>query len=155
MPAKSTLKYWKIAFGLSLALNFLILGVVGSAVMNGSDARSSASGLRGDALFAMTAMLPRAARDEFREEMRKNRGPSGEKRKSIQLEDLVTELRRPDFSQERFTEVLKSGREARAAGTLHAERTLSERLASLSLEEREAYADRLIRATKRGPKPKK
>lgn len=155
MPEKTTLKYWKIAFGLSLALNFLILGVVGSAVMNGSDARSSASGLRGDALFAMTAMLPRSERDAFREEMRKNKRSSVDKLRASHLDDLVVELRRPDFSQERFTAVLKRGRDARKEGTQRAEKALTERLATLSLEAREAYADRLMRATKHGPKPRK
>ena len=140
----------RIALAVSLALNVLILGLVGGAVLNRPDP-GDAPALRVLGLGPFALVLPREARDDIRhrierdlEEVRRERAQIG-----LSLMALRRALLADPFDREAASRALGQSRDAAAALQARGHGALLDTLEGMSLEERAAIADRLGRTLRR------
>ncbi|OSP54308.1 periplasmic heavy metal sensor [Pseudoruegeria sp. SK021] len=149
-------RVWKAVFGVSLALNLMILGtVVGVFALRGpQDTRDFPGGLdRGT--FGLIAMLPPEGREAFRAQiMAEHKVPRDERRRLIMSDRaaLIAELEQPVPSAERLQTLLAGPRERSTQANVQTEQALSGFLAAMTLEQRLDYVQRLSEISDHPPK---
>lgn len=137
-------KFWlKLALGVSLSLNLLIVGGAVGAFFNHAGEGPEMRGGPGGGLFGMVAMLPREDREAFRRSFGPRDG--GRPHANGVNPALIEELQRPEVSSERLTQILAQNRSLRDNAVVRAEATLVQILSQMPLEQRKDYAARLQR----------
>ncbi|ANB34329.1 periplasmic heavy metal sensor [Rhodovulum sulfidophilum] len=144
---------FSLALGLSLAVNVLLLGLIGGAVLG------HRSGVGRDHAVTMMALGPygRALADTDRAAIRKALRAEAprfrEERREVRqgFRDMLTALRGETFDADRIAAVLDR-QEARVQAHAGMVRKLMlDRLSAMSPDERSAFADRLERVLRHGP----
>ncbi|WP_371226403.1 periplasmic heavy metal sensor [Roseovarius sp. 2305UL8-3] len=147
----------RVVFGLSLALNLLVVGaVVGSVIKWGGKERGP--GARIEQMGGpLTRALSKRDRHEIGREMRRafDKTPDGQNERRAALEALVADLR-----VDRFDREVVAGHLARQRAFLNdrmafGQGLMLERIEKMSVEERAAFADRLEKRLDRGRKEKR
>lgn len=154
--------WWNLALGLSLAVNFMVVGVVIGALAHRGQDGPRIPGARDRGLFGIVAMLPREERKSFRLELFKAQGSRALIEESDRKDHaaLIAELRKPEVSEARLRSLLAGPRGRQDALAVSSEATLARYLAKLPLEKRLTYAKRLGKidrggkAGRRPPTPK-
>ncbi|TCP60834.1 putative membrane protein [Rhodovulum bhavnagarense] len=148
-PTRTWVRVMLIA---SLALNLLILGMVGGAVVGHRGASTRAD--LGEAAYGPYA---RALADEDRAALRaamRSQAPRlRENRKAVRqgFNDLLDALRAEPYMPEHVAVILATQEaHARDQGEIWRD-LMTERLAAMTPEQRAAFADRLERVLRRGP----
>lgn len=152
-PPSGTPVWVKIVLGVSLALNLLIAGIVAGALMRfgGGDHPRSRVNYALPYVQALPASDRRAVMRAIRREGREGGQSGHEARKSL-YEDMLAALRADPFDPETAEQLLE--RQARASARIQslARTVWLERVAMMSAEERQAYADRIEATLRRGPR---
>lgn len=141
----------KVLLAVSLGLNLLVVGaVVGTALTGGSKG--------GPQRFDLTAgPLTRAMDDDRRDSLRARlseadvfrRGDRADIR--ADMNRLVEALRAPDFDAQAFVDALTRQRDRLRAGQDAAVTAIVEEIETMSQDERNAFADRLVEQMRRRP----
>ncbi len=158
-PAKPRRRF-RILLGVSLALNLLVIGAVVGAAFNGPPSRDRAPGVR-EISAPYVGAFDRTTKREMRGEMRKRlpaRSDSIAANKADYARFLAL-VRAETFDAAQAGAIME-GQLARAANFQRIGRELSiEKISAMSLQERNAYADRvegwLERKSKRPPRKDK
>lgn len=137
----------RIVFGLSLALNLLVLGVaVGAALrFGGPDGARRPPQVVGAALYRE---LPRDDRRAFRQAMEKSPQARGPSRKAV-AGQIAALLRTTPFDMSALQALLDDHAAKRGQWQMAANRALIAQLAQMDPQERAAYADRVEEALSR------
>lgn len=145
-PAKPR-RLFRVLFGLSLALNLLVIGAIAGVVSKGAGGRSGPPSLR-----EISAPYVRAFEHSDKREMRRAmRAQLPDRSKAIEANQadyaaFLAVVRAEPFDSARAAQIMQ-GQLARVARFQELGRALSiERLGAMSTEERAAYADRLQKA---------
>lgn len=154
-PARSG-RGLRIALGLSLAVNLLILGLVAGAALHGPPDRSK---MERDLNFGPFA---EALRPEDRRALRREilqRAPElreSRDRMRLDLAGLLEALRADPFDPVRLEAVMNAQQERLAGQIALGANVIRDYLTGLDAAERRAFADRLEHSLNRGPdEPKK
>ncbi|MEL7026011.1 MAG: periplasmic heavy metal sensor [Pseudomonadota bacterium] len=147
--------WMRLVLIVSLAVNLLIVGMVGGAVLSGGGpggGRDAARDTRGSPFIR--ALEP----DERRQVMRDMVRGSRELRESretlrVRFDALLVAIRAEDFDKAEVETLLQQQREISQKRNQLGELAILERVSKMSLEERRAYADRLEAAVKQ-PRPR-
>lgn len=137
-------RWWRVVFGLSLALNLLVIGAVASFVLQGPKSRGGPPGPR-DVSAPYVITLERADKRALRRDMRA-RLPARDEARAAHAADYAAfaELLRAEEFDASAATALIDGQMQRAARAQTLGRTLMlERIADMSQSARSAYADRL------------
>lgn len=126
----------------SLAINLLMLGIAGGAMLSRAD-RSGPPRDMATALYMRA--LPDRHREVFEDRMRGELRDRRVGREALrgELAATLAELRAENFDAAAFAQRIARQRGRLAERTALGDSLLVERLAAMSLEERRAYADRL------------
>jgi uncharacterized membrane protein len=140
----------KIALAVSLALNLLVAGLVGGAVLSRPDP-GEAPAIRTLGLGPFALALPREARDDIRRRIEDRHGrraaqPGGGRAQSLAVRQAL--LAEP-FDSEAAARALGRSREAAMLLQAQGHGALIETLEGMSAAERAVVADRLERALRR------
>jgi uncharacterized membrane protein len=140
----------KIALAVSLALNLLVAGLVGGAIL-GRPAPGEAPAIRTLGLGPFALALPREARDEVRDrieadmaEVRHNRAEIGRSLMAVRSA-LLSE----PFDRDAADRALGQSREAAIALQAQGHGALLDTLESMSAAERTVVAERMMRTLRR------
>ena len=157
MPPKSPRRWpiWlRIVLVLSLALNLLVVGVVAGAILGRE--QSPVERLRTARDIApppfVLALDPDARRDLVRAFREARPDPQSRKAVRAQVRLLLEELRSEEFDAASVAALLDDQRGRALARQETGASLFVQHLAGLTLAERQAYADRLERALRRGAK---
>lgn len=149
-PRPRTCRGLKIALAVSVALNLLIVGLVGGAVLGRPDA-DEAPTIRALGLGPFAWVLPRDARDDVRRRIeadlqgvRGNRADIGRSLLTVRRA-LLSE----PFDRDAAARALASSRSAANALQAQGHAALLDTLEGMSAEERAVVADRLARTLRR------
>lgn len=128
----------------SLALNLLVVGIVAGAVAS----RRAPDGIappRDPASTLYLRAMPGAHRDAFDAELRRAAGPFRVDREALRAELAATlaVLRADPFEPAAFAERIAAQRRGLAERTAAGDRLIVARIAAMTPDERQAYADRL------------
>lgn len=141
-------KLWKILFGLSLALNLIVIGAVGGAMMRvGKGPMSGKNGYkhreRGVLLYmrALSFEDKRALGKELRNN--KQNSDADKKRNQSSYRSALAILRAQPFDRDAFAALLEQQAQQSASKRDFAQVALIEHLSNMTQEERIAYAERL------------
>jgi len=139
----------------SLAVNLLVFGMIGGAVLSGGGPGAAREAVRDlDGTPFVRALSPQDRRALLRE-LRGEREVLRDSRAALRdrFENLLAALRADDFDAASLERILAGQREAATARQLLGERLVLGRITEMSTEERRAYADRL-EAEVRRPRPR-
>jgi len=141
----------KIALAISLALNLLIVGLVGGAILAGQGGQREGPGIRTLGLAPFARALPRDSREDMRRrieadslDVRRDRSRIGHGLRGLQRA-LLTD----PFDRDAAAQALAGSRDAAAALQARGHAALVETLADMPATERAAVAERLGRAMRR------
>jgi len=141
----------RIALGLSLAVNLLVLGLVGGAVLHGPPSRFH------DGRDMSFGPFAEALRPEDRKALRRDilqRAPelrAGREKRQQEIEGLLQALRAEPFDAARLESVMAAQQAQLASQLALGAAVIRDYLIALPLEERLAFADRLEASLRRGP----
>lgn len=141
----------RIALGLSLAVNLLVLGLVGGAALHGPPERFH------DGRDMSFGPFAEALRPEDRKALRREifeRAPGlreGRERRRQDLAGLLQALRAEPFDAARLETVMRAQQDQLAGQLALGAEVIRDHLIALSPAERLAFADRLEAALSRGP----
>jgi uncharacterized membrane protein len=142
-------RWMRVLLGLSLALNLLILGAVAGVALRGGPGPQAVRDLGFGPFAAALSPEDRAA---LRRAWMASGGGEGRRAARAEMRGLLDLLRADPFDAAAFSAHLARGSE-RMAGRLHLGMTLiEERILALPPADRLAFADRLERAMRRGPR---
>lgn len=129
----------------SLALNLLVIGMIGGAVLSGGGPGVPREAARELAGTPFVRALPPQDRRAFVRELRGQRDNLRESRAELlaRFESLLATLRAEDLDVVALERILGEQREAAAAHQRLGERLVLEQLEEMTIDERRAYADRL------------
>lgn len=150
-PQKSR-RLWKVIFGLSLALNVAILGVVVGATWRSHDDGRRPPALNRD----IGSLYLRALGHEHRRELGRKMRPSGKKGKAERAEiaqgfvQAIAVLRAEPFDSDALEQIMQDHSQRSETRMQEAREILLDHLISIGPDERAAYADRLEKALKGG-----
>lgn len=154
-PKRRSMPLWlRILFVVSLAGNLLVVGLIVGVASSPKGPRGSEriAGDVGAAPF-VRALEGEDRRALARDIMRENGGFRQMRQETrARAEELFAALRAEQFDREAVEMLLQGQREQAARRQLAGESALLNRLEAMTLEERVAYADRLAKALRRGPK---
>lgn len=144
----------RVALGVSLAVNLLVVGVIGGGIYRhafGND-RSGNHHKRYGAAYIRA--LPSEDRKAIREVLRQGRAErasaGGHKQKQLAL---LAALRADPFDISQVSEILGSQRKDALMAQKHVEQLWLSRIAAMEPDERDLYADRLeLELSRRGAK---
>ncbi len=144
-PAKPRKRIWlRVLFGLSLALNLLVVGLVAGAVM-----RFGATGGAYPASRSIAALMLRELPHEDRRALRQRSGDTSAEirlRQQANVEALAQALRAVPFDPEALDTLLQGLGAERATFVRAVQDSWLERVSRMSDRGRQAYADRLEQA---------
>ena len=139
----------------SLAVNLLVFGMIGGAVLSGGGPGAAREAVRDlDGTPFVRALSPQDRRALLRE-LRGEREVLRDSRTALRdrFENLLAALRADDFDAASLERILAGQREAATARQRLGERLVLGRIIEMSTEERRAYADSL-EAEVRRPRPR-
>lgn len=149
-----SLRRWKIAFFASLAVNLMVAGIVGGALLK--DPHDRGREVRDLGFGPFTEALSEADRDALRKSFRDRRPDFRAARAQMRADmgEMLSALRADPFDAGRLSRAFDT-QQARLADHLKlGQDLLRERLAGMSDAERHAFADRLEqRITRKRPPP--
>ena len=155
-PKSGRMPRWiKIAFGLSLAANLAVIGIVSGVAFRGEPKGPRPSGVSGYA-GAYIKALPHADRRSILDEVRKSgdaRGLSRPERRAL-FDDMLAALRAPELDRAAVNAVLSQQQAASLGLQSNVQEEWLNLVSKMNLEERRAYADAVQGELdrKRGPK---
>ncbi|ARC89116.1 periplasmic heavy metal sensor [Rhodovulum sp. MB263] len=142
-----------LALGLSLAVNVLLLGLIGGAFLSHRPGGGLSDAVTMRALGPYGRALSDSDRAEIRKALRAEAPRVREERREVRqgFRDMLTALRGDTFDAERIAMVLdrQGARVQTHAGMVR--QLMLDRLSAMSPEERSAFADRLERVLRHGP----
>jgi len=129
----------------SLALNLLVAGMIGGAVLSGGGPGAAREAARDLAGMPFVRALSPQDRRAFVRELRGQRDSLRESRAELlaRFESLLATLRAEDLDVVALERILKAQREAAAAHQRLGERLVLAQFEEMTVDERRAYADRL------------
>jgi uncharacterized membrane protein len=133
----------------SLALNLLVIGIIGGAALTGRG--PGPLGGYSMTLGPFAQALDRADRDAIRDELRARvdlRPPSGRDRQAA-LRDFQTALRADPFDASAVQAIFEDQRARAGAAMVAGQEALLRRIAAMTPAARAAFADRLEKALER------
>ncbi len=136
----------RVVFGLSLALNLMVVGVVVGSQLKWGGVKERGSGARLEQMGGpLTRALSHSDRHEIGREMRRafGKAQNGQSEKRAALEALVTDLRADRFDREVIAGHLARQRAFLNERMAFGQGLLLERIEKMSVKERAAFADRL------------
>ena len=133
---------WKILFGISLALNLLIVGAIGGAVLRvgkGPMAKHHASG------FLYMRALNFEDKKSLRKELYKNKNTRkiGRAKEYSSYSSAVKILKKDPFDRKAFEELLDQQTKYSKSSQRSARLALVAQIAKMTKEERSIYSERL------------
>ena len=133
---------WKILFGISLALNLLIIGAVGGAMIRMS--KGPVANHRASGLLYMRA-LNFEDKKSFRKELFRNKDSRkiGRAKKYSSYSSAVKILKKDPFDRKAFEELLDQQTKYSKSSQRSARLALVAQIAKMTKEERMIYAKRL------------
>ena len=149
-PPQKSLRGLRIALGVSVALNLLVAGVVAGAILRDGGPRDRM--VRDLDLGPFTEALSQEDRAALRRDFVARMPELGEARRAMREEfrDLLALLRADPFDPEAMRQVL-GGQRARMQERVDlGQELLLQRLAAMTPEARQAFADRLEERLRRG-----
>lgn len=152
---KNGFSWWKIIFALSLSLNLLVLGLVGGAVLGHARDRDEAPALSSElrSFGPYARALSREDRAVLGEAMKSHSAWLRENRLAVRggFKEVLAALRARPYDPDAAAAVLQT-QQARVRGQNELIGDLFlDRINTMSLQERAAFADRLEKALRRGP----
>ena len=152
-PPGRTPLWLRLVLVASLALNLLVVGVVGGAVVSRGGPGEHTRGAGGNPFIAA---LPRDERRAVFGEMRRESGPGRRSHAELRarFDALLAEIRAEEFDAGAVAALLEEQRSAGSARQEAGERVLIARLTQMTQAERMAYADRLEDTLKRRGPPR-
>jgi uncharacterized membrane protein len=147
-------RWMKILLAVSLALNFLVLGVVLGAVAFGGLRDGSRDADRANLSTLLLRALPEADQRALRRALRGDREEMRASRQEARAarSDMVVALRQDPFDETAFAAALETQREIGQSIMAVGQGALVAHVGTMSQAERVAYADRLEALnTRRGP----
>lgn len=143
-PARSPL-WMRAVLVVSLALNLLVAGMIGGAVLSGGGPGAAREAARDLAGMPFVRALSPQDRRVFVRELRGQRDSLRESRAELlaRFESLLATLRAEDLDVVALERILKAQREAAAAHQRLGERLVLAQFEEMTVDERRAYADRL------------
>lgn len=151
-PTRRVPRWIKIALGLSLAVNFAVMGMVAGAMLRGGPKGPPPSA--GNFAFAYVRALPREDRREIFEGVRRAGGEgqlSRADRRALYTE-MLTALRAPDLDRNAVSAVLDKQNVASVGVQSAVQIRWLDLVEGMSIEERSAYADAVQEVITRGHK---
>lgn len=149
-PGKGRGRWMRVLLLVSLALNLLIVGVVAGAILGRDGDRRGARGSMPSPLYrALDTEDRRDLLRELREAGFRNGSGTATRRRAGRLLEV---LRQDTFDRDAFIAVLEEHRETTMAWQEAGATLIADHLAGKTPEERRAYADRLERRMRRGPR---
>ncbi len=133
---------WKILFGISLALNLLIVGAIGGAILRvgkGPMAKHHASG------FLYMRALNFEDKKSLRKELYKNKNTRkiGRAKEHSSYSSAVKILKKDPFDRKAFEELLDQQTKFSKSSQRSARLALVAQIAKMTKEERSIYSERL------------
>lgn len=149
-PAPSSGKGLRIALGVSVALNLMIVGLVAGAVLRDGDPRARV--VRDLDFGPFTEALSPRDRDTLRREFVERAPELREVRREMRadLERVLSVLRSEPFDAVAFASVMENQKGRMARRIDLGQDLLMERLSAMTPIERAEFADRLERRLRRG-----
>ncbi|MFK7751151.1 MAG: periplasmic heavy metal sensor [Sedimentitalea sp.] len=141
-PGKPRRLWLRVLFGVSLAMNVAVVGIVAGAAWRFSGSEAGHRGPPSSFGAALFRDLPRTERKAMWSQMRKTPG----QRRAAEREDaaaLLAALRSEPFAQEQAAELVRAHTARRESWMETALSAWLERVAAMSPSERADYADRL------------
>ncbi len=143
-------KALKIAFIISLALNVMILGVIGGGLLNGK--RPAPMGGYDVSLGEFGKALSRDDRAKIREDLRANPSfrlpPRGAREESVRA--FISAMRAEPFDVGVIEDLFAAQRDRGASAMQAGQEALIKRLVEMDAQERNAFADRVEQIATRG-----
>lgn len=141
----------RTVFGVSLALNLAVLGLVAGVWLSGGPGGFGPGGDRaergrsGPLAAVLVRAMDRQEQKSLREELRAALKSAGASRRPAQAEfdAIKAVIAAEPFDPDAFEQLLLSGSRRAAQGHEIGRRLLTSRIAAMSAEERSAYADRV------------
>lgn len=151
-PAFRTPRWLKITLFASLALNLIVLGLVGGVLASGGPKGAVQARMGNQGATAFVMGLEREDRREIGREIRKSFGKTGKGgmkgRRGLHREALAL-LRAEDFDASAFQAVLAKQADSMTEVAVAGSVALTEHISDFTHEERLAYADRVEDALER------
>jgi hypothetical protein len=153
--SKQTLpRGFKILFGLSLAVNLAVVGLIaGAALRKGAHGMARAGGPSAYARPYIQA-LPHDDRRAIFEAVRSDKNGAGRGGRRAHYQQVLTELRAEVFVRSQIEAALKQQTEKALSGQNGVQTQWLNRIEKMNLQERRDYADAVEDVLKRGPKRK-
>jgi uncharacterized membrane protein len=150
-PKAKTGRGVKIALAVSLALNLLVVGLVGGALLGRGGDPGDAPAIRTLGLGPFALALSREGRDDVRRRIEADLPAIARDRIRIgrSLREVQRALLTEPFDRAAAAAALARSREASVALQAHGHGALLDALAAMSAEDRAAVAERLGRAMRR------
>lgn len=150
-PAAKSTRGLRIALGLSVALNLLVLGIVAGAVLRDGGPRDRM--VRDLDFGPFTEALSATDRDALREEFVARMPALRDTRRAIRedFNALLAVLRADPYDAEAARQVLQAHRDRMEERIDLGQDLMLQRLAAMTPEARANFADRLERRLRRGP----
>ena len=148
--AKRRWPWVKITLVLSLALNLLIVGLVAGAIFGAKP--GSGPGLRDIGLGPFFSALPREDKREITAEMKAQAGSFRENRAALreQFRAFLAAIQADPFDRAEVERLIAAQRDHIGARQALGQSLLLDRLESMTVAERAAYAEALSHALRRG-----
>lgn len=138
-------RWMKVLLGVSLALNFLVLGAVLGALAFGERRDVPRGGDRTSLSAPLMQALPQADQRALRRALLRDREALRGSRQEIRAarDEMIVALRQDPFDRSAFAAALETQLQSGQALFVAGQTALVEHLANMSATEREAYAERL------------